>query len=68
MDAFDQPHRARIQASNSAAGIGSLDEPWHGSGRPHGLSGASIPLNARIALLAIILFLPKGLWSLGEKR
>jgi putative nucleotidyltransferase with HDIG domain len=35
-----------------AAGIASLDEHWNGSGRPVGLAGQAIPLNARIALLA----------------
>jgi len=35
-----------------AAGIASLDEHWNGSGRPEGLVGEAIPLNARIALLA----------------
>ncbi|MCJ8190592.1 HD-GYP domain-containing protein [Sphingomicrobium aestuariivivum] len=34
-----------------AAGIFSLDEHWDGSGRPEGLSGDDIPLEARIALL-----------------
>ncbi|MFI4986879.1 MAG: HD-GYP domain-containing protein [Alphaproteobacteria bacterium] len=35
-----------------AAGVQSLDEHWNGRGRPEGLRGAAIPLNARIALLA----------------
>ena len=35
-----------------SAGIFSLDEHWNGKGRPQGLSGAAIPLNSRIALLA----------------
>ena len=35
-----------------AAGIFSLDEHWNGHGRPQGLRGTEIPLNARIALLA----------------
>ena len=35
-----------------AEGIHSLDEHWNGRGRPHGLAGESIPLYARIALLA----------------
>lgn len=35
-----------------ATGIFSLDEHWNGKGRPEGLRGAAIPLNARIALLA----------------
>lgn len=33
------------------AGIYSLDEHWDGSGRPHQLAGAEIPMFARIALL-----------------
>lgn len=33
-------------------GVRSLDERWDGSGRPEGIAGAAIPLNARIALLA----------------
>ncbi|WP_374555324.1 HD-GYP domain-containing protein [Aquitalea pelogenes] len=37
---------------NVARGIQSLDEHWDGSGRPLGLQGEAIPLNARIALLA----------------
>lgn len=37
---------------NVARGIQSLDEHWDGSGRPLGLEGDAIPLNARIALLA----------------
>ena len=35
-----------------AAGIYSLDEHYNGKGRPLGLAGDAIPLNARIALLA----------------
>lgn len=35
-------------------GIYRLDEHWDGSGRPGRLSGESIPLNSRIALLAQI--------------
>ena len=35
-----------------AEGIRSLDEHWNGRGKPLGLSGAAIPLAARIALLA----------------
>ncbi len=35
-----------------AQGIHSLDEHWNGKGRPEGLAGESIPLAARIALLA----------------
>ncbi len=34
------------------SGIFSLDEHWNGKGRPQGVSGAAIPLNSRIALLA----------------
>lgn len=40
---------------NVARGIQSLDEHWDGSGRPLGLQGEAIPLNARIALLAQVL-------------
>lgn len=32
--------------------IFSLDEHWNGRGRPQGLRGTSIPINARVALLA----------------
>lgn len=35
-----------------ATGIHALDEHWDGSGKPDGLSGESIPLYARVALLA----------------
>lgn len=35
-----------------ALGIASLDEHWDGSGRPNQLSGLSIPLYSRIALLS----------------
>lgn len=35
-----------------ADGVQALDEHWNGRGRPQGLSGEDIPLNARIALLA----------------
>lgn len=44
-----------LQMGFSAAvadGVHSLDEHWNGRGRPEGLSGRGIPLNARIALLA----------------
>lgn len=33
-------------------GIRSLDEHWNGGGKPEGLAGAAIPINAAIALLA----------------
>lgn len=36
-------------------GIRSLDEHWNGRGRPTGLHGAAIPLNAQIALLAQVI-------------
>lgn len=35
-----------------ADGIRALDEHWNGQGRPYGLAGEAIPLQARIALLA----------------
>lgn len=35
-----------------AQGIASLDEHWDGGGKPEGLQGEAIPLEARIALLA----------------
>ena len=35
-----------------AAGIQNLDEHWDGGGQPLGLTGAAIPVYARIALLA----------------
>lgn len=35
-----------------ADGIRALDEHWNGKGKPQGLAGDSIPLYARIALLA----------------
>jgi HD-GYP domain-containing protein (c-di-GMP phosphodiesterase class II) len=35
-----------------ADGVRSLDEHWNGRGKPQGLAGESIPLYARIALLA----------------
>jgi len=36
----------------TCGGIYSLDEHWDGSGKPQGLKGQSVPLFARIALLA----------------
>ena len=46
----------QLRFSNGvAAGIGSLDEHWNGSGRPEGLKGHDIPLGARIALLAQVI-------------
>ncbi|MEQ1510696.1 MAG: HD domain-containing phosphohydrolase [Sphingopyxis sp.] len=43
----------RLRFSDEVAeGVASLDEHWDGSGMPLGLSGAAIPLIARIALLA----------------
>ncbi|MEJ2479296.1 MAG: HD domain-containing phosphohydrolase [Acidihalobacter sp.] len=44
-----------LQLGFSAAvadGVHSLDEHWNGRGKPEGLRGERIPLNARIALLA----------------
>lgn len=42
----------RLRFSESVAeGIYRLDEHWDGSGRPGGLAGAAIPVNAQIALL-----------------
>ncbi|RRQ21546.1 HD-GYP domain-containing protein [Thiohalobacter thiocyanaticus] len=38
-----------------AVGIYSLDEHWNGRGKPHGLTGNAIPLNAQIALLAQVI-------------
>ncbi|TAK92045.1 MAG: HD-GYP domain-containing protein [Burkholderiaceae bacterium] len=38
-----------------AEGIHSLDEHWDGHGKPEGLCGAQIPVNARIALLAQVI-------------
>ncbi len=35
-----------------ADGIHSLDEHWNGEGRPAGLTGSTIPIQARIALLS----------------
>ncbi|OBS08552.1 metal-dependent phosphohydrolase [Acidihalobacter prosperus] len=35
-----------------ADGVRALDEHWNGQGRPRGLAGEAIPLQARIALLA----------------
>ncbi|WP_455380968.1 HD-GYP domain-containing protein [Acidihalobacter prosperus] len=39
-------------SSSVADGVRYLDEHWNGQGRPYGLSGDSIPLQSRIALLA----------------
>ena len=47
-------HRLRF-GDAVAAGIASLDEHWNGCGRPEGLAGEAIPLNARIALLAQVI-------------
>ena len=33
-------------------GIRSLDEHWNGAGKPLGLKGEAIPVNAAVALLA----------------
>ena len=38
-----------------ALGVHALDEHWDGSGRPEGLRGTAIPLNARIALLSQVI-------------
>jgi hypothetical protein len=38
-----------------AQGIRHLDEHWNGKGKPFGLSGHEIPINARIALLAQVI-------------
>jgi HD-GYP domain-containing protein (c-di-GMP phosphodiesterase class II) len=38
-----------------AAGIYSLDEHYNGQGKPEGLAGESIPIHARIALLAQVI-------------
>ena len=44
---------ARMRFSSAVQdGIRCLDEHWNGGGRPAGLVGATIPLNARIALLS----------------
>ena len=43
----------RLRFSEAVAeGIRNLDEHWDGSGQPNGIAGATIPLAARIALLA----------------
>ncbi len=43
----------RMRFSESvAAGIQNLDEHWDGGGKPLGIAGEAIPLQARIALLA----------------
>ncbi|WP_328702993.1 HD-GYP domain-containing protein [Arenibaculum pallidiluteum] len=39
-------------AEEVADGIRALDEHWSGNGKPRGLAGAAIPVQARIALLA----------------
>ncbi|AOU97186.1 metal-dependent phosphohydrolase [Acidihalobacter yilgarnensis] len=47
-----------LQLGFSAAvadGIRSLDEHWNGQGRPRGLIGEAIPLQARIALIAQVI-------------
>ena len=47
---------ARLRFSATVQdGIRNLDEHWNGGGRPLGLMGAAIPLNAQIALLAQII-------------
>lgn len=38
-----------------AAGIYALDEHWNGGGKPDGLAGQTIPVYARIALLAQVI-------------
>ena len=38
-----------------AEGIQNLDEHWNGGGQPLGLSGRSIPIHARIALMAQVI-------------
>lgn len=46
----------RMRFSEAVAlGIEHLDEHWDGSGQPTGKSGESIPINARIALLAQVI-------------
>jgi len=43
----------RLRFSDAVAdGIYALDEHWDGTGKPHGIKGADIPLYARIALLS----------------
>ena len=38
-----------------AGGVRSLDEHWNGKGKPVGLHGHAIPINARIALLSQVI-------------
>lgn len=38
-----------------AQGVRYLDEHWNGKGKPFGLAGLAIPLNARIALLSQVI-------------
>jgi HD-GYP domain-containing protein (c-di-GMP phosphodiesterase class II) len=50
----DIARRLRFQEP-VAQGVHSLDEHWDGHGRPAGLTGASIPVYSRIALLAQVI-------------